>query len=311
MKTFLWCLFWMAIPAVYGQGLHFEPMSVNMGQLQQHEKRSTDVTIENAGLKPIRILSIRSNCGCTTASPEKETLAPGESVTLSISFESGYFQGKQEKHVYINTDEPTRYQYFVYADVVMPYELVPPMLMISEPGKTTSHKVVLRDNTQQKDHRLISAGGMAEGLSGRVDDAGDLYLDVDPARFHEKDTTVELNISGVENPVLYRVRMSSESELKVSPRNLLVMGVRSGQPVTRQLRIRDLPESARLLSCTSTVDFLECGESRMVDEDMQISFHAIGDRMKRGYGKGSVTLELELEPGQRKTVTVPVAYNIN
>ena len=232
-------------------------------------------------------------------------------MILDVSFESGYFRGKQEKHVYIRTDEPNQYTYFLYADVVMPYELEPFMLRISELEKPTTHEVVLTDNTRSGEHRLLSVSGMTDGLSGEIDKTGRMQIHVDPQRFAKGDALLQLEISGVEEPVTYRVHLVRETEFRVSPRNLLLMGIPSGRQTTRQLRIEDLPEGTQLLSCESSIDFLACGKSEMVDTDLVISFHTIPDRMIRGYGKGTVTVELELGDGHHQTITVPAAYNIN
>ena len=48
MKTFVWCLMWMAFQTVNGQGLHFEPISVNLGKMNQHETRDMSVKIEKS-----------------------------------------------------------------------------------------------------------------------------------------------------------------------------------------------------------------------------------------------------------------------
>lgn len=60
----------------------------------------------NAGKQPVKIKSVETSCGCTTASMDKEIYAPGEKGKITATFEIGGRTGEQEKAVYVVTDDP-------------------------------------------------------------------------------------------------------------------------------------------------------------------------------------------------------------
>lgn len=64
---------------------------------------------KNAGPDAVTILEIHSSCGCTTATLDKKTYAPGEEGDLQVRFTFGERTGPQQKEiVVVSTDTPTR-----------------------------------------------------------------------------------------------------------------------------------------------------------------------------------------------------------
>jgi hypothetical protein len=54
----------------------------------------------------LNIRETRANCGCTVSAPEKDTLAPGESSKISVTFNSNGRRGRQQKMVTIFSNDP-------------------------------------------------------------------------------------------------------------------------------------------------------------------------------------------------------------
>jgi hypothetical protein len=87
-------------------------------QLKWHEKRIeifakpgdaevvTKFVFNNAGNKHINLLSVRTTCGCTVATPEKWTLQPEEKGAITVQFTLGDREGIQEKPITVKTDAP-------------------------------------------------------------------------------------------------------------------------------------------------------------------------------------------------------------
>ena len=60
----------------------------------------------NLGKTPVTILGITTACGCTTATPEAETIPPGQRDRVWVVFEVGKRHGRQEKQITLHTDDP-------------------------------------------------------------------------------------------------------------------------------------------------------------------------------------------------------------
>ena len=71
------------------------------------EKVEATFRFRNAGTYPVKITRVLTSCGCTTARPEKEVYAPGESGALTGVFKIGSRLGRQNKTIEVHTDPPT------------------------------------------------------------------------------------------------------------------------------------------------------------------------------------------------------------
>ena len=70
------------------------------------EPCSTEVTIGNSGDGVLRITRIRSSCGCTVAQPKKRELGPGESVSMTISYNTKKDKAKVSQTITLETNDP-------------------------------------------------------------------------------------------------------------------------------------------------------------------------------------------------------------
>jgi hypothetical protein len=61
---------------------------------------------KNVGDQPVRIKSVKSSCGCTTAQTQKDQIAPGDSGEITATFKIGDRTGTQIKSVTVATDDP-------------------------------------------------------------------------------------------------------------------------------------------------------------------------------------------------------------
>ncbi len=86
--------------------LAVSPPAIDFGDMQRNEVRHLELTLSNEGGAPLHILNVASDCGCTVAKPEVNQLAPGQSTTMKVSFNSKGFEGPQRKHLTIVTNDP-------------------------------------------------------------------------------------------------------------------------------------------------------------------------------------------------------------
>jgi len=78
----------------------------NFGKILPNAVVETSFTLTNTGKSELNIRSTLANCTCTVATLEKETLKPGESTKLKITFDSKGRRGKQYKNVAIFSNDP-------------------------------------------------------------------------------------------------------------------------------------------------------------------------------------------------------------
>ncbi len=82
------------------------PMAYNFGDIIQDSVVTTYFVITNEGSALLKIKNVWASCGCTAVMPAKNELKPGESTDLKVTFDSKGKSGKQNKTVYIETNDP-------------------------------------------------------------------------------------------------------------------------------------------------------------------------------------------------------------
>lgn len=86
--------------------LQIDRTTHEFGSIRQGNVVETEFTLTNSGQTPLSIRDTQANCGCTVSTPEKSTLAPGESAKLKVSFNSEGRRGTQYKTVTIFSNDP-------------------------------------------------------------------------------------------------------------------------------------------------------------------------------------------------------------
>ncbi|MGI8431028.1 MAG: DUF1573 domain-containing protein [Chthoniobacterales bacterium] len=108
-----------------------------------HPKISDKETVahfkyKNTGEQPVKITAVKPSCGCTTAAPPQEPIAPGASGEITATFHIGDRVGMQTKTIHVQTDETPNANttLTLKADVPKLLEITPAFLYWSkkEPG---------------------------------------------------------------------------------------------------------------------------------------------------------------------------------
>lgn len=119
-------------PAVAGPSMEITPLESNAGTVDEGEAVSRDFTIKNTGDAPLEIKKVKTSCGCTVSSLEKDRLAPGETATLRVEYDTAGRPGKFRKKVTVFSGDPENERVHVYISGVVKR---PPGPRISvEPG---------------------------------------------------------------------------------------------------------------------------------------------------------------------------------
>jgi len=86
----------------------FREKQFEFGDISQGEKVSKKFVFRNTGTEPLMILNVQTTCGCTASDWPKSPLAPGDSSSIQVTFNSAKKQGRINKiiTVYSNSQTP-------------------------------------------------------------------------------------------------------------------------------------------------------------------------------------------------------------
>ncbi|HAB51660.1 MAG TPA: hypothetical protein DCE80_05720 [Ignavibacteriales bacterium] len=82
------------------------PMEYNYGDIVQDSVVTKIFVITNEGNDVLKITRVWASCGCTAVVAGKNELMPSESTEIKVTFDSKERSGKQNKTVYIETNDP-------------------------------------------------------------------------------------------------------------------------------------------------------------------------------------------------------------
>lgn len=86
----------------------FSELNHDFGTITEGQVVSHTFTISNDGQSDLFIRKTKPTCGCTASAPEKSVLKPGESTSITVSFNSSGRTGQQTKAVTVITNDPSQ-----------------------------------------------------------------------------------------------------------------------------------------------------------------------------------------------------------
>ncbi|MEO5753163.1 MAG: DUF1573 domain-containing protein [Chthoniobacterales bacterium] len=101
---FIQCLFTLALLAPARAALTWESTEADLHPALSDKTAVARFKYKNTGDKPVKITSVHSSCGCTTAALAKDEVAPDESGEIVATFNIGGRTGVQKKNITVTTD---------------------------------------------------------------------------------------------------------------------------------------------------------------------------------------------------------------
>lgn len=92
-----------------GPRIQINSTVLDFGEVWQGEPAKGDFVITNAGDAPLTI-SVKSSCGCAVSTKPKSPLAPGESDTMTVSYNTMTRKGKAKQRITLSTNDPAQPQ---------------------------------------------------------------------------------------------------------------------------------------------------------------------------------------------------------
>ncbi len=84
-----------------GPEITFEEETFDFGDIHQGDKVEHVFTFENTGNEALIISNVQVTCGCTASKWPREPIAPGQSSSMTITFNGAGKMGRQNKIITI------------------------------------------------------------------------------------------------------------------------------------------------------------------------------------------------------------------
>lgn len=99
--------------------IYFPETSHDFGMVDQGNVVGYNFKVINNGKSPLKIIRIRTSCGCTAAVTSKNILEPGESTDIHTEFDSSNESGKIHRSIEVISNDPSNEKSIlnIYVDV--------------------------------------------------------------------------------------------------------------------------------------------------------------------------------------------------
>jgi hypothetical protein len=139
------------LPSTVFSQLEWESHSIELRPTVDEPSVTVKFKFKNTGKYPVKIESIHSSCGCTTANTALKVYQPGESGDVEAQFNIGQRTGVQEKTISVDTDDPKESKVLLALKVFIPdlYDLKPSFISWKVGDKSlpkTVHLKLLQKN---------------------------------------------------------------------------------------------------------------------------------------------------------------------
>jgi hypothetical protein len=86
----------------------FENTAYDFGSIKQGQKAEHEFKFKNEGKTNLKLRKISTSCGCTTTNPKDKEIKPGESSSITATFNSTGKVGMQNKVITIISNDPKK-----------------------------------------------------------------------------------------------------------------------------------------------------------------------------------------------------------
>ena len=86
--------------------IEFEKTDYDFGTTKAGNVISHDFNFKNTGKTPLIIRKVRTGCGCTASTPPTESIQPGASSTIKVTYNSRGRKGRQAQYIDVYCNDP-------------------------------------------------------------------------------------------------------------------------------------------------------------------------------------------------------------
>ena len=147
---------------VAAQTLKLDRREHHFGEISELASVTTRFQATNTGIAELIIEKVQPSCGCTAGDLERDSLQPGESTWINISFDPKGKRGAVRKlvHVLSNDTRSPRLPFFIAADVVPVLKCTPERIefTFSNGAFDSREKTFVIQNNGTETAKLIGGG---------------------------------------------------------------------------------------------------------------------------------------------------------
>ncbi len=260
--------------------------SHDFGTVWSGEEVRHDFVLKNRGLQPVRILGIKTNCGCTVVNSYDKMLLPKKSTKISVVLKTKNLQGKVSKKIFVTTDREPQ------TDLTLSITGRVRSIVSMLPRSGATFGQVRQGEEVVRKIRLVSM--VDQPLELKLPDVTKEFFDVSLTPITRgKEYELRFSFKAPEEPGSHRFRLELESNFKpVGSLSVMASAIVPARIEARPSKLvlpREIPKTMKRM-----VSVFNHGEKpmkvlavRCTDKNLPVSFD-----VERATGTASITLQI-------------------
>lgn len=181
---------WGSRAGQVGPSIVLSSNKIDMGMIEPGAKIQRTIVLRNTGPRPVHIMHLAANCGCTTPVADHTTIAVGGDAHVKVTFDSTGYSRSVWKQVIIQMDDPGRRLAIINLRGYVKLGLR------VEPAVVDCGQVVY-GGTARGEFHLYKDLGRPSGLIALRSEEGGVTYDADPWKevFEADEATVQVGVA--------------------------------------------------------------------------------------------------------------------
>lgn len=212
--VFFGALLFVSLTSVQAQ-LAWEKKEIELHPKAGDAEAVANFKYENKGKTPIKITAVKSSCGCTAASTQKDEVAPGEKGEVVATFKIGGRTGLQQKSVTVESNDPSQpvTTLLLKANIEQPIE-VQPTFVFWQSGEEPKPKTVKAKMSNDLKSAKLDVSSSNPDFSVKVEKgsaAGEYNINVQPKDTAQPATSTLTIKSDMPQPLFVMARVVAQA----------------------------------------------------------------------------------------------------
>lgn len=269
--------------------------------------------IKNAGQGYLDIRGVKTSCGCTTGTPTKSHIAPGEESAIEVAFDTHFQKGHQVRAITVSTNDPANPQVALtmQGNVKKQVEAAPAQVAFGTLRKGTedTKQVVINDLMGGGPFRVGPVSNSSPSIKvvqeKRPDGKPGAVLKVSLLKTMPVgpfDDTIKITTNRI--PLQVDVFGTVTGDLSIDPAQVSFGIVPKGQDIVRILKLSNQgPRAVKVLDVTSSTPAV-VASTETVDAGKEFK---ITVTLRRGTAEGQLRgqLQIKTDDSEQATINVP------
>jgi hypothetical protein len=293
-----------------------EKRMLNLGDINEGDKKSGSVSLYNSGKSAVRIQSVTASCGCTSAKVQPEIIEPGAAGKLLVELDSRGRKNQFESTITVNWTQITggkkgSFSILARGNALFSAAVSPIRIDFGDvypPNTVDGRDIVFGRGTQKVPFSDLEVSTSANGVTATIQKLNDDKWTISTALNLEKLKAgpfhASLNISmrspeGVELlkreiPITAEVR----GPISARPKTLYLGVLQSGETKTGRIFLEGAPETLvklKQLRVEPYVDFIRFKAPQLLDQTSGVTSieYEVSTKGRTGNTSGEITVEFE------------------